>query len=91
MNNNDIDWYYTTEVRGCMYNAFDPNNFIQNFRSNGMFGMDGLNVNSQFNCNQTNRFYIKMQDQNINGGHDTDVLSAISELADRINTLEQRV
>lgn len=88
MNNNDIAWYYTTEVRGVMYNAFDPNNFIQNFQSNGMFGMDGLNINNNFSCNQTNRFYIRMQDQNINDGHDTDVLSAISELARRLSAIE---
>lgn len=88
MGNDNIGWYYTTEVRGVMYNAFDPNNFIQNFQSNGMFGMDGLNINNNFSCNQTNRFYIKMQDQNINGGNDTDVLSAISELASRLSAIE---
>lgn len=49
---------------------------------------DTIELNGHLQCNDTNNFYIKMQDTNINSGNDTDVLSAISELASRVKTLE---
>lgn len=90
LNNGDIEWYYNVEVNGSIYNAFDPSLRIRNFNGNGVYRVNSISINNgYFNCYDTNHFYIRMQDQNINGGNDTDVLQAISELASRVSTIEQ--
>ena len=83
-----IEWYYNGSVGGNIYDAFDPNDRIRDFQGFGWYRVNILDTN-RLTCNETNNFWIKMQDQNINGGNDTDVLEAIRELADRVNTLEQ--
>lgn len=88
LNNDDIEWYYNAEVNGNIYDAFDPNGRIRDFQGFGWYRVNIVDTN-RLTCNETNNFWIKMQDQNINGGNDTDVLQAISELASRVATLEQ--
>lgn len=100
INNDYIEFYYNTQINCIMSNVSDPYNLLsKNRNAIGMFETeyfsvrDNLNTNSlntnNLNCNGINQFNIGMQDENINGGNDTDVLSAISELAARLSAIEQ--
>lgn len=88
---NNIEDYYNIRVGGMLYEAFDTNGRITSFNHEGDLRLNSANINGNFQCHDTNNFFIKMQDSNINGGNDTDVLNAISELASRVASLEQRV
>ena len=100
INNDDIEFYYNTQINCMMSNVGDPYNLLgRNRNAIGMFETEwfsvrnNLNTNSlntnSFRCNNTNDFYIRMQYSKLNSGNDTDVLEAIKELADRVEELEQ--
>ena len=88
LDNGDLDHFYNTFIMGIMYSAYDHSNRIVRFSPGGTTRLNSLSsnsveINGHLQSNNTNDFYIRMQDENINEGNDTDVLSAIHELATR--------
>lgn len=93
LENGDISFYYNAIVSGEMSIVQDSTNRISNFDLGGNLRLSELRtnfleINGHLQSNNTNDFVIKMQDENINGGNETDVLSALRELAaNKVNTM----
>lgn len=92
LDNDDLVHFYDTFIMGIMYSAYDRSNRIVRFDFGGNTRLDSLKsnnveINGRLQSNNTNDFEIRMQDENINGGNETDVLSALRELAaNKVNT-----